>query len=87
MAYVECPDCRMTQQISDEATDYQCFTCFAEHRFFRCPNCETAQTIAKRWRSFTCAKCRAKVDVPTVIGFSQATKANQTTMVGGPYPP
>ncbi len=86
MAYVECPDCRVPQQVADEATEYTCFSCFLEHRFFRCPHCETAQTVAKRWGSFTCGKCQRKVDVPTRISFTEATKARESTIVGYPYP-
>ena len=86
MAYVDCPDCRAPQQVADDATEYSCFSCFVEHRFFTCPNCGTAQTVAKRWTSFTCGKCRQKVDVPSSISFSQATKARESTMIGGPYP-
>jgi hypothetical protein len=86
MAYLTCPWCRTPQQVADDATGYQCFTCYGEIRFFRCPECELLQTVNARWTAFTCEGCDAKVDLPRRWAFTPNASAVLVRGTGHPYP-
>lgn len=87
MAYPICPDCRMPQAVGDDMTQWQCFTCYCEVRFFTCPHCTKPQSVAKRWApAFTCGNCNQKVDVPYNIPYPEQVKAFGISDVGYPYP-
>jgi transcription initiation factor IIE alpha subunit len=72
--------------VSEEADGYQCFTCYAEVRFFTCPECEFKQTVSKRWEAFTCSRCGEKVDLPKRWSYAASTKAREVEGTGETWP-
>ena len=87
MAYLVCPDCRMSTQVSDDSTQYMCFGCFAQIIFETCPECGFDQAIPARWQNaFSCGKCGEKVTIPRVRLYSSSTKANVVSGYGYTYP-
>jgi hypothetical protein len=86
MAYLTCPWCRAPQQVADDASGYQCFTCYGDIRFFRCPHCDLLQTVNAQWTSFTCEGCEEKVDLPRRWGFTRTASAVLVRGTGHPYP-
>ena len=87
MAYLTCPDCRMSTQVSDDSIQYMCFGCFAQIIFASCPDCGFDQAIPARWQSaFSCGKCAVRVEIPRVHLYATSTKAMVVSGYGYTYP-
>jgi hypothetical protein len=87
MAYLTCPDCMMPNPVPDDASNYRCFTCFAEIIFQRCPECRFNQAIPARWqKAFTCGKCGGMVEIPRRRSYVTSSRANQVEGYGYVYP-
>jgi ribosomal protein S27E len=87
MAFLTCPDCRMSTQVSDDSIEYMCFGCFAQIIFVTCPECSFQQSIPARWQNaFSCGNCGERVAIPRVRLYSTATKAKVVAGYGFTYP-
>ena len=86
MAYLTCPWCMTPQLTSDDADHYQCYTCYAEIRFFTCPNCALKQTVNQKWAAFTCSRCETKVDLPRRWSYASSAKARDVEGAAHPWP-
>jgi ribosomal protein S27E len=87
MAYITCPECRVPQQVSDDAARYQCFGCYSDIVFETCTECGFVQAIPSRAeKAFTCGHCEQKVDLPFTREFSTTTKAKNVQGYGFTYP-
>ncbi len=86
MAYLTCPWCLTPQLVGDDVIGYQCFTCYAEIRFFTCPECGLTQTVSKRWKAFTCGQCGSKLELPHRWSYANAAKAAGVRGAGQSWP-
>ncbi|HEX2426171.1 MAG TPA: hypothetical protein VHM47_09845 [Actinomycetota bacterium] len=86
MAYLTCPWCMTPQLTSDDADHYQCYTCYAEIRFFTCPSCGVKQTVNQKWAAFTCSGCESKIDLPRRWSYATSTKAREVQAAAYPWP-
>ncbi len=87
MPYLTCPDCRVQQQVDDEAIEYRCISCAAGVVFEPCPTCGYTQTIASRWQTaFTCGKCGRRVEIPRTRTFGASSKAKAVRGYGDSFP-
>ena len=86
MAYLTCPWCLTPQMVADEVPGYQCFTCYAEVRFFECPECHLVQTVNQRWTVFTCGNCDARVELPRRWGYVPGASAHRVRGAGQSWP-
>ena len=87
MPYLTFPDCRVPQQVDDEAIEYRCITCAAGIVFESCAQCGYCQAIASRWQTaFTCGKCERRVEIPRVRSVGTSAKAKDVEGYGYTYP-
>jgi hypothetical protein len=87
VAYLTCPDCRMPNNVGDDAIRYHCFSCSAEIVFDTCGDCGFDQAIPARWLvAFTCGRCESKCVIPRRRLYATSTKARAVKGYGHVYP-